>query len=91
MKVPVLALNGALDKQVLPDQNLPMIEKTFRESKNPDVTVRRLPGLNHLFQTAKTGSHTEYATIDETLSPAALDTMTQWILGRFGKPATSTH
>ncbi|HEY2737951.1 MAG TPA: alpha/beta fold hydrolase, partial [Thermoanaerobaculia bacterium] len=86
VKVPVLALNGELDKQVLPDQNLPSIEQTLHESKNPDVTVRRLPGLNHLFQTAQTGSPTEYATIQETLSPAVLDLMTHWILERFGNP-----
>jgi hypothetical protein len=86
VKVPVLALNGGLDKQVLPDQNLPSIEQTLHESKNPDVTVRRLPGLNHLFQTAQTGSPTEYATIQETLSPAVLDLMTHWILERFGNP-----
>jgi pimeloyl-ACP methyl ester carboxylesterase len=87
VKVPVLALNGELDRQVLVDQNLPAIEQALREGKNPDVTVRRMPGLNHLFQTAKTGSVKEYATIDETLSPAVLDVVTRWILERFGKPA----
>jgi pimeloyl-ACP methyl ester carboxylesterase len=89
VKVPVLALNGELDRQVLPDQNLPGIEQALREGKNPDVTVRRLPGLNHLFQTATTGSPTEYASIQETMSPTALDTMTHWILERFGKPAAA--
>ena len=87
VKVPVLALNGELDRQVLPDQNLPAIEQALREGKNPDVTIRRMPGLNHLFQTTTTGSPTEYATIQETLSPTALDVMTHWILERFGKPA----
>lgn len=87
VKVPVLALNGALDKQVLPDQNLPAIEQALHEGKNPDATIRRLPGLNHLFQTATTGSPMEYATIQETMSPAALDAMTHWILERFAKPA----
>jgi len=87
VKVPVLALNGELDRQVLPDQNLPAIEQALREGKNPDVTLRRMPGLNHLFQTTATGSPTEYATNQETLSPAALDLVTSWVLERFGKPA----
>jgi pimeloyl-ACP methyl ester carboxylesterase len=85
--VPVLAVNGELDRQVLVDQNLPAIEQALREGKNPDVTVRRMPGLNHLFQTAKTGSPAEYAQIEETMSPAVLDLVTHWILERFGKPA----
>jgi len=87
VRVPVLAVNGELDTQVPAEQNLPAIEQALREGKNPDVTVHRMPGLNHLFQTAKTGSPTEYATIDETMSPAVLDLVTQWILERFGKPA----
>jgi hypothetical protein len=36
--------------------------------------------LNHLFQTAKTGSPSEYAQIEETMSPVALDTIGRWIL-----------
>jgi fermentation-respiration switch protein FrsA (DUF1100 family) len=88
VKVPVLAVNGELDRQVLAGQNLPAIEQALREGKNPDVTVRRLPGLNHLFQTAKTGSPEEYAQIEETMSPAVLDTVTRWIVDRFAKPAS---
>ena len=77
---PVLAINGSLDKQVLPSQNLPPIRKALAESGNPHVEVDELPGLNHLFQTAKTGSPTEYAQIEETISPVALDKMATWIL-----------
>jgi pimeloyl-ACP methyl ester carboxylesterase len=75
---PVLAMNGSLDKQVLPDQNLPAIRKALAD--NPRAEVDELPGLNHLFQTAKTGSPSEYAQIDETISPVALDKMASWIL-----------
>jgi len=77
---PVLAINGALDKQVLPSQNLPPIRKALAESGNPHVEVDELPGLNHLFQTAKTGSPAEYAQIEETMSPVALDKVATWIL-----------
>ena len=58
---PVLAINGSLDKQVLPSQNLPAIRKALAEAGNPHVEVDELPGLNHLFQTAKTGAPAEYA------------------------------
>jgi len=77
---PVLAINGSLDMQVLPSQNLPAIRKALAESGNPHVEVDELPGLNHLFQTAKTGSPAEYSQIEETMSPVALDKMASWIL-----------
>ena len=44
------------------------------------MTIVELPGLNHLFQPATTGSPAEYATIEETVAPVALDLMSDWIL-----------
>jgi hypothetical protein len=41
-----------------------------------------LPGLNHLFQSAKSGSPAEYTTIEETMAPAALKTISDWIVVR---------
>lgn len=79
---PVLALNGELDTQVDAEQNLSAIEKALREAGNADVTAVRLPGLNHLFQSATTGAVSEYAQIDETMSPKALELVTSWILAR---------
>jgi hypothetical protein len=38
-----------------------------------------LPGLNHLFQTSKTGAISEYSRIEETISPLALETMLNWL------------
>jgi fermentation-respiration switch protein FrsA (DUF1100 family) len=88
VKVPVLALNGELDTQVLPEQNLPAIEAALKAAGNGDVTARRLPRLNHLFQTASTGSPGEYGLIEETLSPAALQLISNWITVRFGTGST---
>jgi pimeloyl-ACP methyl ester carboxylesterase len=74
MKVqcPVLAINGEKDLQVPAKQNLRAIEKALTEGGNTHVTVKELPGLNHLFQTAQTGSPLEYSKIEETMSPTAL-------------------
>jgi fermentation-respiration switch protein FrsA (DUF1100 family) len=82
--VPVLALNGELDLQVPPDQNLPEIDKALKEAGNTDVTLKRFPGRNHLFQTCKTGSPNEYAAIEETMDPTVLQCIRDWILERFG-------
>jgi pimeloyl-ACP methyl ester carboxylesterase len=84
-RVPVLALNGALDLQVPADENLAAIERELRAGGNRDVTVEKLPGLNHLFQTARTGAPSEYAEIEETFSPAALQRIGDWILRRAGR------
>jgi fermentation-respiration switch protein FrsA (DUF1100 family) len=77
---PVLAINGSLDKQVLPAQNLPVIRKSLEEAGNKHFEIDELPGLNHLFQTAKTGAPAEYAQIEETMSPVALEKISSWIL-----------
>ena len=63
--------------QVDPSANLPEIKKALAHSR--DAAVREMPGLNHLFQTAKTGSPTEYGEIDETMSPAVLNLVSDWI------------
>jgi fermentation-respiration switch protein FrsA (DUF1100 family) len=80
LTIPVLALSGSLDLQVPPAQNLPAISKALAESGNQHAEVDELPGLNHLFQDAKTGSPAEYGQIEETISPAVLDKIANWIL-----------
>jgi len=80
LTIPVLDLNGSLDLQVPPAQNLPAIRKALAGNKHAEVD--ELPGLNHLFQTAKTGSPAEYEQIEETISPVALDKIASWILKR---------
>jgi pimeloyl-ACP methyl ester carboxylesterase len=77
--VPVLAVGGERDLQVPSKDNLPAIEQAIRANGNKDVTVASLPELNHLFQTSKTGSPAEYATIEETISPAVLKLVSDWV------------
>jgi len=79
VKCPVLAINGELDMQVAAQENLPAIERALREAGNTRITIQELPGLNHLFQTAQTGAFNEYAQIEETMSPSALETVAKWI------------
>jgi len=80
---PVLALNGSLDTQVSAKQNLPAIAAALAESSSKDWQVVQLPGLNHLFQTAKTGGVGEYNSIEETIAPLALRAVNAWLSGRF--------
>ncbi len=79
VKCPVLALDGSLDLQVPPEENLKAIGDALKKGGNKDYTIKLMPGLNHLFQDAKTGSPKEYAQIEETFSPAALKVIGDWI------------
>lgn len=79
VQCPVLALNGEKDLQVDPGQNLPPIEAALKKAGNQQYQIKELEGLNHLFQTSKTGSPSEYATIEETFAPSALEEVSKWI------------
>jgi pimeloyl-ACP methyl ester carboxylesterase len=79
VKCPTLGLIGQYDLQVTPAANLPPLRRAFAEAGNNRVTLKEMPGLNHLFQRSKTGLPTEYATIEETFAPEALDEVTNWL------------
>lgn len=79
IKCPVLALNGEKDVQVAPE-NLVLIEKSIRLGGNDNVTIKEFPGMNHLFQTCKTGAMNEYATIAQTIDPLVLEEISGWVL-----------
>ncbi|MFC5462646.1 alpha/beta hydrolase family protein [Massilia niabensis] len=75
---PALALIGEKDLQVTSAENLPEIERALKHAA-PTTVVRQLPGLNHLFQTAKTGKQTEYLLIEQTIAPSALNLVSTWM------------
>lgn len=84
VRAPVLAVNGEKDTQVSASQNLPAIKAAL--ASNRDVTILPLPGLNHLFQTARTGAPSEYVQIEETIAPSALTAIVDWTVARAGRP-----
>ncbi len=79
VRCPVLALNGDKDVQV-PIANLDKVKEILAKAGNKDVTALRLEGLNHSFQTCKTGSMNEYGLIEESFSPKALEMIGDWVL-----------
>jgi hypothetical protein len=76
---PVLAINGAKDRQVPAGPNLAGIRAALLEGKNLRFEVEELAGLNHLFQTAETGAPREYGHIEETISPVVLERLAAWM------------
>jgi uncharacterized protein len=78
--IPVLAMTGTKDVQVLP-HNLELIEQKIKSGGNRQVTVKAWIDKNHLFQTAATGSVAEYGQIEETISPEVMAYMVEWMDG----------
>lgn len=76
---PVLALNGDRDVQVTSKENLSAIANSLRNF-NSKATTKEMPGLNHFFQECKKCTPQEYAELDQTFSPKALDEISTWIL-----------
>lgn len=77
VRVPVLALCGSKDLIVPPDLSLPALRKALAHDR--DVKIAEIPGLNHFFQPAQTGSRREFGTIDETLAPEVMTLTSSWI------------
>ena len=79
LRVPLLALYGDLDLQVPADPSVQALERLRTSEMDSPVTVRVFPQLNHLFQHATTGLPAEYIRIEETIAPAVLRAMSEWI------------
>lgn len=77
----VMALNGDRDTQVDATMNLEGIHSALPELPGRQVNVKRYAGLNHLFQHCRTGLFTEYAQIEETISPEVLADIAAWVNG----------
>lgn len=71
---PILAVYGSLDKQVSSNQNI----DSLRTINNDHIEIQIFPGLNHLFQHAKTGLPDEYGSIEETIAPEVMEAISVW-------------
>lgn len=76
IKCPVLALNGTKDTQVDCDANTTRIEKGLADCKH---SIKKIDGVNHMFQHCNTGIVTEYQQIEETIAPEVLQEVAKWI------------
>lgn len=77
--LPVLALYGGLDTQVVNPANPDRMREILSTNRNPFTRVVVLEGLNHLLQTARTGAVSEYGLIEETISPEAVTAILKWV------------
>ena len=77
---PVLSLSGSNDRMIISTINQDAIRKALIKAGNKDFQIIEQEGLNHFFQDCEKGTITEALTIEQTFSPKALDTITNWIL-----------
>lgn len=77
--VPVMAINGDKDCQVIASLNLAAIKEKL-PANNSNI-IKEYPSLNHLFQHCSTGNPLEYRAIEETISKEVLNDMATWING----------
>ncbi len=82
VKCNVLVINGDKDLQVPSQVNLPAIENALKKGGNNKYSICELAGLNHLFQECTTGLPKEYAEIEQTFSPVAMEVIAKWINAR---------
>jgi alpha-beta hydrolase superfamily lysophospholipase len=75
----VLALNGNKDIQVISRTNLAAIDSALQKGISQNFQVNEMEGLNHLFQECKSCTLSEYSQLDQTISPAVLNTITTWL------------
>ena len=74
---PVLALNGTKDIQVEHWTNLSALRNGL--PANEKNSIESIDGVNHLVQHCNTGAVSEYREIEETISPAVIETIIEWI------------
>ena len=75
VKCKTLALNGSLDVQVSPKNDLGAIEGL----KNPNINCKILDKHNHLFQIAETGNLAEYFKIKEGVSDETIKVVSDFL------------
>jgi pimeloyl-ACP methyl ester carboxylesterase len=79
LRVPALFVFGERDVQVDPEQSITALEAIIAEESLEDVTIVTIEEANHLFQTAETGSTSEYATLPREFAPTFIPTLLDWM------------
>jgi alpha-beta hydrolase superfamily lysophospholipase len=87
IRSPVAILQGATDTQVPPAQ-ADSLGTLFRSAGNPDVSVRVIPDVNHLFVSDPSGDFLRYGELPTgTLDPRPVAAVVEWLVTRL-KPGS---
>jgi dienelactone hydrolase len=80
VKCPVLLIFGELDLQVPAKENRENMVNSLVRGGNSSYFVKTFSAANHIFQAAKTGSPSEYDTLEKEFVPGFLELISAWIL-----------
>ena len=78
LRVPVLAMFGALDETVLPDKNAPRWRAALESGGNKSYTVQVFPDADHMLLESQTGSEEEFPALHRFV-PAFQSTVLGWL------------
>ena len=81
IKLPVLALFGELDNNILAEKNRAAWEAALKAGDHRDYTLRILPKANHAFLEAKVGNNAEMKSLQRFV-PAYAATVLDWLSKR---------
>lgn len=84
LELPILALFGENDLQILPEPNARRMRRSL--SGNDKATIETLDGVNHLFQPDSSGLPSNYGAIDTTIHPPVLEQIKRWLNASVKKP-----
>ena len=82
--VPVLAIFGGKDVQVIAESNQLALETALAAAGNEDVTTLTIPDANHLFQEADTGALAEYGQLEPEFIDGFVEQVVEWTVERAG-------
>lgn len=84
--IPVLIVHGASDLQV-PAEDAPRLSAAMVETGNRDVTVRVIPGVDHVLLADRSGDWRRYIALPSLIAPAsARGSIADWLVSRLGLP-----
>lgn len=81
MRLPVLALFGELDNNILAEKNRAAWDAALRAGNHPDYTLRVLPNANHALLEAKVGNNAEVKSLRRFV-PDYFDVVLEWLSKR---------
>jgi hypothetical protein len=81
LRIPVLALFGELDDNIVAEKNQKAWESALRTGGNRDYTLRILPQTNHMMLEAKVGNNAEMPNM-QRFTPVYFATVQDWLAKR---------
>jgi pimeloyl-ACP methyl ester carboxylesterase len=78
LQLPVLALFGELDNNIMPEKNRAAWEAALKAGAHRDYTLRILPKANHLLLEAKVGNNAEMKSLQRFV-PAYSEIVLDWL------------